>query len=141
VSQEFDRRAQCVVDQYGEYSADQAVGDVKLNGKLTLGENLADLGGLKLALAAYRASRAGKPQEAAIAGFTPDQAFFISFAQVWCSARRPEYARLLAQVDPHAPPRWRVNGPVSNLAEFREAFSCPAGSAAQRPAEKRCEVW
>jgi putative endopeptidase len=141
VGQEFDRRAQCVVDQYGEYTADPAVGDVKLNGKLTLGENIADLGGLKLAFAAYRASRAGQAPEPAAAGFTPAQAFFISYAQAWCSAQRPEYARLLAQVDAHSPPRWRVNGPVSNLAEFREAFSCPAGSAMQRPAEKRCEVW
>ncbi|MFL5300227.1 MAG: M13 family metallopeptidase [Anaeromyxobacteraceae bacterium] len=140
VSTEFDRRAQCVVDQYGEYVADPAIGDVKLNGKLTLGENIADLGGLKLAFSAYRAAHPGQG-EPAIAGFTPEQAFFISYAQAWCTALRPEYARLRASIDPHSPPRWRVNGPLANLAEFQQAFSCPAGSPMVRAGAKRCEVW
>jgi endothelin-converting enzyme/putative endopeptidase len=139
VSQEFDRRAQCVVQQYDEYSADPALPDVKLNGKLTLGENIADLGGLKLAFAAWRAAHAqGEP---AVAGFTADQAFFLSYAQAWCGARRPEYARLLAQVDPHSPERWRVNGPLSNLSDFRTAFSCAGGSPMVREGDRRCEVW
>jgi putative endopeptidase len=141
VAKEFDRRAQCVVDQYADYVADPAIADVKLNGKLTLGENIADLGGLKLSFAAYQASRGGKGAEASIAGFTPEQAFFLGYAQAWCTAIRPEFARLRAAVDPHSPPRWRVNGPLSNLPEFQEAFSCTAASPMVRASDKRCEVW
>jgi len=135
---EFERRAQCVVKQFDEYVS---VEDVKLNGKLTLGENIADLGGVKLAFAAYQASRAGKGPEAPVAGFTPEQAFFVGYAQSWCTAIRPEYARLRAATDPHSPPRWRVNGPLSNLPEFQQAFSCAAGSRMVRAGESRCEVW
>jgi putative endopeptidase len=138
VSQEFDRRAACVAGQYDQYVA---VDDVKLNGKLTLGENIADLGGLKLAFAAYQASRAGKGPEATVAGFTPEQAFFIGYAQAWCTIERPESARLRAQTDPHSSPRWRVNGPLSNLAEFEKAFSCGPGSKMVRTGADRCEVW
>jgi putative endopeptidase len=138
VAKEFDRRAECVADQYGGYTA---IDDLKLNGKLTLGENIADLGGLKLAFSAYQASRAGKPAEEPVAGFTPEQAFYISYAQSWCTAIRPEFARLLAQTDEHSAPRWRVNGPLSNLPEFQKAFACPAGSPMVRSGEKRCEVW
>jgi endothelin-converting enzyme/putative endopeptidase len=136
VSRDFDHRAACIADQFDAYTA---VDDVKLNGKLTLGENIADLGGLELALSAYRASRAGKGREPALEGFTPEQAFFVAFAQVWCTAIRPEYARLKAATDPHAPPRWRVNGPLSNMPAFREAFACPAGSAMVR--SDRCALW
>jgi len=137
VSAEFDRRAACVAKQFDGYVA---VDDVKLNGNLTLGENIADLGGLRLAYAAWRQSLAGKPA-APVAGFTPEQAFFIGYAQSWCAAVRPEAARLRAATDPHSPPRWRVNGPLSNLAAFQEAFSCPAGSTMVRAGEQRCEVW
>ena len=138
VAKEFDHRAECVANQYGGYTA---VDDVKLNGRLTLGENIADLGGVKLAFSAYQASRAGRGEEAPVAGLTPGQAFFISYAQSWCTAIRPEFARLLAQTDAHAAARWRVNGPLSNLSEFQQAFGCPAGSAMVRAGEKRCEVW
>jgi endothelin-converting enzyme/putative endopeptidase len=138
VAGEFDRRAECVVSQFGAYTA---VDDVKLNGKLTLGENIADLGGLKLAFAAYQASRQGKGPEPAVAGFTPEQAFFISYAQSWCTAIRPEFARLLAQTDAHSPARWRVDGPLSNLPEFQRAFGCPAGSPMFRAGPRRCEIW
>ncbi len=138
VSAEFDRRVSCVADQFSGYTA---VDEVKLNGRLTLGENIADLGGVKLSHAAYAASRKGKPPEAPVAGFSPEQAFFLGFAQAWCESTRPEQARMYAAVDPHSPGRWRVNGPLSNLPEFAKAFSCPAGSAMVRPPEKRCEVW
>jgi endothelin-converting enzyme/putative endopeptidase len=138
VSKEFDRRAGCVEKQYDQYLA---VDDVKLNGKLTLGENIADLGGLKLAFAAYRAARQGKGPEAAVAGFTPEQAFFIGYAQAWCTIDRPESARLRAQTDPHSSPRWRVNGPLSNLPEFQKAFACADGSKMIRSGADRCEVW
>jgi endothelin-converting enzyme/putative endopeptidase len=136
VGEEFDKRAACVERQYSGYVA---VDDVKLDGKLTLGENIADLGGLKLALAAYRASRAGLPAEAPVAGLTPDQQFFVAAAQVWCGHTRPEQARFLAKVDPHSPMRWRVDGPLSNLPEFARAFSCKAGDGMVRA--ERCEVW
>jgi endothelin-converting enzyme/putative endopeptidase len=136
VSREFERRAACVERQFAGY---EAVSGQSVNGKLTLGENIADLGGLRLALAAYRASRAGKPPEADVAGLTPDQQFFLAHGQSWCSAQRPEYARMLAQVDPHAPERWRVNGPLSNLPEFAAAFGCKAGDPMVR--SERCEVW
>ncbi len=138
VSEEFDRRAACVARQYDGYTA---VDDVKLNGRLTLGENLADLGGLKLAFAAYQASRAGKSPEPKVAGFTPEQAFFLGFAQTWCTAVRPEFARVRALTDPHSPPRWRVNGPLSNSAAFRQAFSCRDGSRMIRSGADQCEVW
>jgi endothelin-converting enzyme/putative endopeptidase len=135
VGKEFERRAQCVVDQFAGYVA---VDDVKVNGKLTLGENIADLGGVKLAFAAYRAAAGRAP---AVGGFAPDQQFFLGEAQVWCSATRPEQSRLWAAIDPHAPPEHRVNGPLSNLPEFAAAFECPAGSRMVRPPEQRCEVW
>jgi len=138
VGSEFDRRAACVERQYSGYVA---VDDVKVDGKLTLGENIADLGGLKLAFAAYQASRVGKPPEPPVAGFTPQQAFFVGYAQAWCTAIRPELARLRARTDPHSPARWRVDGPLSDLPQFREAFSCPVSSPMVRSGGDRCEVW
>ena len=130
----FTERAQCVVDQYGSYTA---VDDVKLNGKLTLGENVADNGGLRLALAAYLSHAAGTaaPQD----GFTPEQRFFLGFGQVWCEARRPEVSRMLAQVDPHSPGRSRANGVVSNMPEFQKAFSCRQDAPMVR--QTQCRVW
>ncbi|HET6439649.1 MAG TPA: M13 family metallopeptidase [Anaeromyxobacter sp.] len=136
VSQDFDHRAACVADQFDGYVED---GDIHLNGKLTLGENIADLGGIKLSLAAYRASREGKPPEPAVGGFSPDQVFFISFAQSWCEVVRPELARTWAATDPHSPNHFRVNGPLSNLPSFREAFSCKVGSPMARA--ERCQLW
>ncbi len=137
VAAEFDRRATCLVDQYDAY---EAVEDVRVNGKLTLGENIADLGGVKLALAAYHARRAGRP-EPGVAGFTADQTFFVAFAQSWCNLTRPERERYYASIDPHAPPKWRVNGPLANLPAFQEAFSCPAGSPMVRSEARRCALW
>jgi len=122
-----------------QYDGYAAVDDLKVNGKLTLGENIADLGGLKLAFAAYQASRGGLPPEAEVAGHPPAQQFFIAAAQVWCGKYRPEMARMLAQMNPHSPDRWRVNGPLSNLPEFALAFGCKAGDAMVRA--ERCEVW
>jgi endothelin-converting enzyme/putative endopeptidase len=138
VAQEFDRRAACVADQFAGYTA---IGDVKVNGKLTLGENIADLGGVKLSHAAWDASRRGKAPEQALEGFTPEQVFFLAYAQSWCTVRRPELARMYAAVDPHSPPQWRVNGPLSNLSEFRQAFSCPAKSPMVRSGDEQCQLW
>jgi len=138
VSAEFERRAACLIKQYDDYVAG---GEKRVNGMLTLGENIADLGGLKLAWAAFQASRTADGSEASVAGFTPEQAFFVGYAQVWCAVVRPELVRLRAATDPHAPERWRVNGPLSNLRAFDEAFSCPAGSPMVRSGERRCEIW
>ncbi|HVO19297.1 MAG TPA: M13 family metallopeptidase [Anaeromyxobacter sp.] len=136
VAGEFERRAACIAD---EYSSFVAVDDLKLNGRLTLGENIADLGGLSLAWSAYQASRAGKPGEAEVAGFSPAQQFFLAHAQAWCERIRPENARLRVVTDPHSPGRWRVNGPLSSFPAFQEAFACRSGDLMVR--EERCEIW
>jgi predicted metalloendopeptidase len=138
VAKEFERRAACVARQFDGYDAVEGEPGDKLNGELTLGENLADLGGTKLSFAAYQAGRGGKPAPQ-VEGFDADQAFFVSFAQAWCTKVRPQLARVLAKTDPHSPPRWRVNGPLSNRPEFAKAFQCAAGSPMVRA--ERCEVW
>jgi putative endopeptidase len=131
----FDSRAQCFVDQYSGYTA---VDDVKVNGKLTLGENAADNGGTRIALVAYLASL-GAARGRAIDGFTPEQRFFISYGQSWCQNSRPERERMLAQTNPHAPAHYRVNGVVSNMPEFAKAFSCKADAPMVRA--NACRVW
>jgi putative endopeptidase len=132
---EFERRAECFIK---EYSAFSPVDGVHLNGKLTLGENAADNGGVRLAFRALMKSLEGKPQ-AKIDGFTPQQRFFLAYGQVWCQNVRPERARLRAQTDPHSPGRDRVNGVVGNMPEFREAFACHQGQPmVHAPA---CRVW
>jgi putative endopeptidase len=131
----FDTRASCLSDQAGGFTA---VDDVKLNGKLTLGENTADNGGIHIAFAAYKARTAGKAETKAF-GFTADQRFFLAYAQVWCNNQTPETARFLALNDPHPATEFRVNGVVSNMAEFGQAFSCPAGAAMVRA--NACRVW
>ncbi len=136
VAKEFVKRASCVEKQFSGYVA---VADVHVNGKLTLGENIADLGGLKLSMAAYRAAHKGQKPEATIGGFTPEQQFFLAAAHVWCSKIRPEEARRRVMLDPHSPPKWRVNGPLSNLPDFAEAFQCKPGDAMVR--KERCELW
>jgi endothelin-converting enzyme/putative endopeptidase len=129
----FEKQAACLVEQYDNYS----VGDgIKLNGRLTLGENIADLGGARIALKAYLM---GKPNPDRIGGFTPEQRFFLGLAQVWCSAYRPEMARTRALTDAHSQPVWRVNGIVSNMPEFAQAFSCKAGQPMVR--KEVCRVW
>ncbi len=135
VSERYKQRAQCVVDQYAAYT----VQGQNLNGRLTLGENIADIGGLKLAWEALQARQTERGEGPEVAGFTEDQQFFLSFAQSWCAKRRPAYARMLVTVDPHSPPEYRVNGSVSNVPGFAEAFACEAG-AKMAPTE-RCEVW
>ena len=107
-----------------------AVDDVKLNGRLTLGENTADNGGARIALMALQqmiAEDKTAKQEQNIDGYTPEQRFFLGFGRVWCEKRRPEYSRMLVSVDPHSPGRYRVNGVVQNMPEFQKAFNCKAG--------------
>jgi putative endopeptidase len=120
---EFDKRTGCIVDEYGNFVA---VDDVKLNGKLTTGENVADNGGAKIAFMALQDALKGKDAPK-IDGFSPNQRFFLSFAQIWCQNVTPETARVLAKTDPHSPGKYRVNGTVQNSAEFQQAFGCKAG--------------
>ena len=136
MAEAFTQRAACLVRQFDAYVA---VGDQHVNGRLTLGENIADQGGLKLAYAAHRGTRGSATITAQSGTFTADQQFFISFAQSWCTKRRPDLERLLANIDPHSPPRDRGNGAVANLEAFAPAFSCPASSPMAPPT--RCAVW
>ncbi len=140
VGDEFKKRAACVTSQFDAYTV---ADDVHVNGKLTLGENIADLGGIKLAYRAFKDALAHQKTESVPAAttFTPEQQFFLGFAQGWCGSTRPEQQRLHVATDPHAPPRYRVIGPLSNTPEFAEAFSCKAGSPMVRAAAKRCDVW
>ena len=137
----FRERVACVKNQYDAYTA---VDELKVNGALTLGENVADLGGLKLAHAAMEAWLARDVEAAKQAQgyrFTPSQQLFLGYAQSWCAKYRNALARQHAVTDPHSPPYWRVNGPLSNLPAFREAFQCQEGAKMVRPAAQRCEVW
>jgi len=131
----FEERAQCFVDEYSSFTA---VDDVKVNGKLTLGENTADNGGLRISLMAYLA-RAATEGSKTLDGFTPEQRTFLAWGQVWCENRRPEALRMMAQTNPHSPGRDRVNGVVSNMPEFQKAFSCKADAPMVR--QKPCRVW
>ncbi len=132
VGKEFEKRAQCVVEQFDGYVS---IDDLHLNGKLTLGENIADLGGIKLSYLAYQAM----PKPAARGKLTDDQQFFVGFGQAWCEKRKDEYARMMVTVDSHSPGRFRVNGPLSNFAPFATAFQCKPGAKMVRP--NACAVW
>ena len=134
---EFKRRASCVVDQYAQYVV---VDDIKINSKLTEGEDVADLGGTILAWAAWKAATVGQKLTNRD-GLTPDQRFFIGLAQWACENNRPEEQRVNAITDPHSPGKYRINGLVVNLPQFGEAFHCKAGSPMVKPADKVCKVW
>ncbi len=134
---EFKKRTSCIADEYSQFVA---VDDVHLNGRLTLGENTADNGGLRISLMAlHQKMQQAGAMEKAIDGFTPDQRFFISFGQIWCQNVTPEQSRLRALTDPHSPGQYRVNGVVSNMPEFQKAFGCKPGDAMVR--ENACHVW
>lgn len=132
----FKARTQCVIDQYAAY---EAIPGVKVNGKLTAGENIADMGGIKLAFLAYRWLRRHAKTTTVAEGFSEDQQFFLAYAQIWCSKMRGPEARRRAKVDPHSPPQHRVNGPLMNYPSFARAFSCKKGST-MNP-KKICRVW
>jgi putative endopeptidase len=131
----FEERADCFVKEYSSFIA---VDDLHLNGKLTLGENTADNGGLRLAFMALLDALKGK-QPPKIDGFTAEQRFFLGWGQIWCEARRPEMNRMLVTVDPHSPSKFRVNGVVSNMPEFQKAFGCKVGQPMVRAPQ--CRVW
>lgn len=138
VREAFDGRTECVEELYDGYEIRPGAA---VNGRLTLGENIADLGGIKQAHSAYRAWRAtrGGDDASIVEGLTDEQLFFVAFAQTWCLKATPEIELELLTTDPHSPPRFRVIGPASNLPAFAEAFECEVGSA-MNPVE-RCEVW
>lgn len=133
----FDERTKCVSDQYSQYVV---VDDVHINGKLTMGEDVADLGGEILAYLAWQGATA-KKNLPSVDGLTPEQRFFIGFAQWDCANERPEDLRVRAQTDPHSPAEYRINGVVVNMPEFAKAFSCKAGQPMAKPPEKACKVW
>jgi endothelin-converting enzyme/putative endopeptidase len=135
--EKFDERTKCVSDQYSKYVV---VEDVHINGRLTMGEDVADLGGEILAYMAWGSATAGKTLQA-IDGLTPEQRFFIGYAQWDCANERPEDLRVRAQTDPHSPPEYRINGVVVNMPEFAKAFSCRAGQPMVKPPETVCKVW
>jgi putative endopeptidase len=133
----YKSRADQVADQFSSYTV---LDTLHLNGRLTLGENIADLGGLAVAYHALQKALEGK-QRTTIDGFTPEQRFFLSYARVWRGLYRPEALRTRVQTDPHSPPVWRVNGPLSNLPEFAQAFGCKAGDPMVRDEGKRARIW
>ena len=136
---EFDKRTGCIVNEYGSFVA---VDDLHLNGKLTLGENTADNGGIRIALMALRKAMAADAKNTASQeknGFTPEKRFFLGFAQVWCENRTPESARLLAKTDSHSPGQHRTNGTLQNNEEFAKAFGCKAGQ--KMVSQNACRVW
>ncbi|MGH9399372.1 MAG: M13-type metalloendopeptidase [Thermoanaerobaculia bacterium] len=132
----YEARAACVEKQFSGYVVE---GDLHENGLLVLGESIADLGGLAVAYRAYQKSLEGKPTPEPIDGLTPDQRFFISWARVWATNDRPEFARLMVNVNPHPLDRFRAIGPPSNLSEFARAFSCKAGDPMVR--SESCQIW
>jgi predicted metalloendopeptidase len=134
----FEQRAAVVVAQYGGYVA---VDTMRVNGRLTLGENLADIGGLTVAYDAWRLSLEGQPAPGPIDGFTPEQRFFLAYANFWRDKTRPEALRQYAVNNAHSPERWRVNGVVGHLEAFARAFGCRAGDPMVRPAAERLELW
>jgi putative endopeptidase len=124
-----------------EFDGFEALPGERVNGKLTLGENIGDLGGLTIAYAALEKALAGRPRPPLIDGFTPEQRFFLSWAQIWRQTIRPEAQRVRLATDPHSPGKFRVDGPLGNMPEFFEAFGCGAGSPMVRPAGLRTSIW
>ena len=134
----FDARGACVASQFDGFFVE---GNLHENGKLVEGESIADLGGLAISYAAYQKSLEGKPRPQDMDGFTPEQRFFIAYAQSWAENMRPEFARMLTNMNPHPLPKFRVTGPLSNLAAFAKAFGCKAGAPMVRPPSDRCGIW
>ena len=142
---EFEKRASCIADEYSGFVAikgKEPKDDLKLNGRLTLGENTADNGGVRIAYMALLDTlrQRGEPEVSEkIAGYTPQQRFFLGYGQIWCENRTPEYSRMLVTVDPHSPAEYRVNGVLGNTPEFHQAFACKKDAPMVR--ENACRVW
>lgn len=134
----FTDRTNCVVKQFDSFEVEPGLFQ---KGQLVVGESVADLGGLTVAYAAYQKSLEGKPRPKDINGFTPEQRFFLGWAQIWAQNIRPEAARLRNATDPHPLGRFRVNGPLANMPQFAAAYACKEGDAMVRAADKRCQIW
>jgi len=135
----FDAKTDCEVKEYGSF---EPIAGQKLNGKLTLGENTADNGGIRIAYQAFHKVLASEPEAQRtkkLDGYTPDQRFFIAFAQVWCENTAPDYQRMAIKVDPHSPGEFRTNGVVENFDHFGKAFGCKVGQSMMP--ENTCHVW
>jgi predicted metalloendopeptidase len=135
----YTDRSKAIVSQYSEY---EPLPGLHLNGELTQGENIADIGGVKLAYMALQkalAKKGGKQEK--VDGFTPEQRFFLGFAQIWRNNQREEDLKLQVNTNPHSPGRFRTIGPLSNLVEFQKAFEIPDGSPMIRPEDKRVNIW
>jgi putative endopeptidase len=139
-AEEFKKRSTAIVQQYNEY---EPLPGLHVNGELTQGENIADIGGVKLAYAALQKALDKHPEERTkkIDGFTPEQRFFMSFAAIWRQKIRDEEQKLRLNTDPHSPAQFRVNGPLSDLPEFAKAFNVPDGAPMVRHANKRVNIW
>ena len=135
----YTDRANCVEQQFSSFRVEEIA--MNQNGKLVLGESIGDLGGLKIAWLAFQKAMQGKPRPADIDGFTQEQRFFLGWAQVWGRKQTPEAMRQQILTDPHPLGRFRVNGPLSNMPQFAEAFHCNLGDAMVRPPDQRCQVW
>ncbi|XP_071098574.1 endothelin-converting enzyme homolog isoform X2 [Haliotis cracherodii] len=133
----FEEETACMINQYSQYTVE----GIHLNGKYTLGENIADNGGLKTSYSAYQMAKhsSGTPPKLPGMSLTPDQLFYVGFAQIWCSYYTPEYAKQTVMTDVHSNAKYRVIGPVSNSYDFSSVFKCPAG-APMNPS-KKCTVW
>jgi predicted metalloendopeptidase len=134
----FKERTACVEKQFDSFVV---AADLHENGKLVLGESIADLGGLTIAHMAFDRTLAGKAEPPKIDGFTAEQRFFLSFARIWSTTARPEYERMMTTVDPHPLPRFRAAGALLNTLDFGKAFSCQAGDAMVKPANQVCKIW
>jgi putative endopeptidase len=135
---EYDKRRKVVVAQY---SAAEPLPGMHINGELTQGENIADIGGVKIAFMAFKKAMAKKGPQPTIDGFTPEQRFFLGYAQIWRNNQRDEDLKLRLNTDPHSPGRFRTLIPLSNFDEFQKAFNIPDGSPMVRPASERVNVW
>jgi putative endopeptidase len=136
--EKFKRGTGLVSSQFDAYTV---LDSVHVNGKLTLGENLADLGGLSIAYAALEKALAEKGRPPLIDGFTPEQRFFLAWAQIWRQNITPEAQRVRINTDPHSPGQWRTNGPLSNIPQFAAAFGCKEGDPMVRPESVRPVIW
>jgi putative endopeptidase len=134
----FKARGDCVANQFDAFVVEEGLHE---NGKLVEGESIADLGGLTIAYAALEKVLASKPKPGLIDGFTPEQRFFLAFAQVWAGNQRPEFARLMVNTNPHPLGRFRTIGPFSNMPAFAKAWGCTDGDAMKRPEAERCRIW
>jgi putative endopeptidase len=134
----FTARGDCIAKQFDGFEVEPGLHE---NGKLVEGESIADLGGLTIAFAALEKSMQGQPAPAAIDGFTPEQRFFLGFAQIWAGSFTPEYARMIVATNPHPLNQFRGNGPLSNMPSFAKAWGCSASSPMVRPETIRCRIW